>query len=93
MGSPAMTTRGFQPADFTRVAEIVDRAVTIALKVDKAAKSDAESKGVKAPGSVKAFLHYLKEGEDVSEILVLRREVEEWVGTFAEPWNKDAPGH
>jgi len=26
MGSPAMTTRGFQPADFSRVAEIVDRA-------------------------------------------------------------------
>jgi glycine hydroxymethyltransferase len=93
MGSPAMTTRGFQPADFTRVAEIVDRAVTIALKVDKAAKSDAESKGVKAPASVKAFLHYLKEGEDISEILVLRGEVEEWVGTFGEPWNKDVSAH
>jgi glycine hydroxymethyltransferase len=93
MGSPAMTTRGFQPADFTRVAEIVDRAVTITLKVDKAARSDAESKGVKAPGSVKAFLDYLKEGEDVSEILVLKTEVEEWVGTFEEPWNKDTLAH
>ena len=93
MGSPAMTTRGFQPADFTRVAEIVDRAVTITLRVDKAARSDAESKGIKAPGSVKAFLNFLKEGEDVSEILVLRREVEEWVGTFGEPWNKDVLAH
>ena len=93
MGSPAMTTRGFQPVDFTRVAEIVDRAVTITLKVDKAAKSDAESKGVKAPGSVKVFSSYLKDGEDVPEILVLRREVEEWVGTFAEPWIKDASSH
>jgi glycine hydroxymethyltransferase len=93
MGSPAMTTRGFQPADFTRVAEIVDRAVTITLKVDKAARSDAESKGVKAPGSVKAFLNYLKEGEDVPEILLLKTEVEEWVGTFEEPWNKDTSAH
>jgi glycine hydroxymethyltransferase len=93
MGSPAMTTRGFQPADFTRVAEIVDRGVTIALKVDKAARADAESKGIKAPGSVKAFLNYVKQGEDVPEILVLRREVEEWVGTFGEPWIKDASAH
>jgi len=89
MGSPAMTTRGFQPADFTRVAEVVDRAVSIALKVDKKARTDAESKGKKNPGAVKTFVEYLKEGEDEPEILVLRREVEDWVGTFAEPWVKE----
>ncbi len=93
MGTPAMTTRGFQPADFTRVAEIVDRAVTISLKVDKAARSDAEAKKIKAPGSVKAFLNYLGNGDEVSEISVLRHEVEEWVGTFSEPWIKDSPAH
>lgn len=89
MGSPAMTTRGFQPSDFARVAEIVDRAVTITLKVDKQARSAAEAKGVKNPGTVKAFNDYLGNGDDVSEILMMRREVEEWVGTFAEPWIKD----
>ena len=89
MGSPAMTTRGFSPDDFARVAEIVDRAVSIAMKVDKKAKSDAEGRKRKNPGSVKAFLEYLKEGDDVSEILTLRKEVEDWVGTFAEPWIKD----
>jgi hypothetical protein len=26
LGTPAMTSRGFQPEDFTRVADIVDRA-------------------------------------------------------------------
>lgn len=86
MGSPAMTTRGLQPSDFARVAEIVDRAVSITLKVDKAARSQAESKGVKNPGTVKAFTEYLKDGNDVREILTLRREVEDWVGTFPEPW-------
>ncbi|KAL2429072.1 Serine hydroxymethyltransferase, mitochondrial [Exophiala dermatitidis] len=89
MGSPAMTTRGFQPQDFTRVAEIVDRAVSIAVNVDKKSRSDAESKGKKNPRAVKSFLEYVKDGTDVPDILTLRKEVEDWVGTFAEPWNKD----
>lgn len=89
MGSPAMTTRGFQPNDFTRVAEIVDRAVSIAIKVDKKARQDAESKGKKNTATVKSFLEYLKDGTEVPEILTLRQEVEDWVGTFGEPWIKD----
>ena len=90
MGSPAMTTRGFQPADFTRVAEIVDRAVSISLKVDKQAVAAAEGRGRKNPGSVKAFLEYLGDGTEVMDIIALRKEVEDWVGTFSEPWVKDA---
>jgi len=89
MGSPAMTSRGFSPEDFTRVAEVVDRAVTISQKVDKLAREDAETKGRKNPGSVKAFIDYLGEGDEVPEILELRREVEEWVGTFSLPWIKE----
>lgn len=88
MGSPAMTTRGFQPEDFTRVAEIVDRAVTITQKLDKTAREDSEAKGRKNPASVNAFLEYLGEGQDIREIVELRREVEEWVGTFSLPWEK-----
>ena len=90
MGTPAMTTRGFQPEDFVRVAEVVDRAVTITQKLDKAAREEAEAKGRKNPGSVRAFMDYLGEGESVREIVELRREVEEWVGTFSLPWQKDA---
>ncbi|MCJ1310864.1 glycine hydroxymethyltransferase shm1 [Agyrium rufum] len=88
MGSPAMTTRGFQPDDFTRVADIVHRAVTITQKLDKVARDEAQQKGTKNPGSVKAFLEYLGEGENQIEIVELRREVEEWVGTFSLPWIK-----
>ncbi|KAL8685118.1 MAG: hypothetical protein Q9218_007970, partial [Villophora microphyllina] len=51
MGSPAMTTRGFQPEDFVRVAEIVDRAVTISQRLDAEARKDGEEKGRKNPGS------------------------------------------
>jgi len=86
MGTPAMTTRGFQADDFVRVADVVNRAVTITQRLDKTAKEAAEAKGRKNPGSVKAFLEYLGEGENEREIVQLRAEVEEWVGTFALPW-------
>ncbi len=89
MGTPAMTTRGFTPSDFSRVAEIVDGAVSIALKTDKKAKSDAEGKGRKNPASLKAFLEYVKDGQDIPEILSLKNEVENWVGTYPEPWIKE----
>lgn len=90
MGTPAMTTRGFQAEDFARVADIVNRAVTITQRLDKAAREDAEAKGRKNPGSVKAFIEYLGEGENESEIVQLRSEVEKWVGTFALPWEAGA---
>lgn len=88
MGSPAMTTRGLLPDDFTRVAEIVDRAVTITQHLDKNAKTDSEAKGRKNPASVKAFLDFLGDGNEVRDIVELRREVEEWIGTFSLPWEK-----
>lgn len=88
MGTPAMTTRGFQPDDFVRVADIVNRAVTIAQRLDKKAREVAEQNGRKNPGSVKAFLEYLGEGENETEIVQLRREVEDWVGTFSLPWEE-----
>ncbi|KAI9893254.1 MAG: glycine hydroxymethyltransferase shm1 [Vezdaea aestivalis] len=88
MGTPAMTTRGFQPEDFVRVAEVVDRAVHITQRLDKAAREEAEARGRKNPGSVKAFIEYLGDGTSVREVVELRREVEEWVGTFSLPWEK-----
>jgi glycine hydroxymethyltransferase len=86
MGTPAMTTRGFQPEDFVRVADVVNRAVTITQRLDKTAREAAEAKGRKNPGSVKAFIEFLGEGESETEIVQLRSEVEEWVGTFSLPW-------
>jgi glycine hydroxymethyltransferase len=88
MGTPAMTTRGFQPADFTRVADVVDHAVGIAVRLDRSARAHAEAQGRKNPGSVRAFLDFLGDGTEQRDILLLRREVEDWVGTFAEPWQK-----
>jgi glycine hydroxymethyltransferase len=88
MGTPAMTTRGFQPDDFKRVADVVHRAVGITQKLDEAAKKKAKENGRKNPGSVAAFKEYVGEGEDITDIVQLRKEVEDWVATFALPWDK-----
>lgn len=81
MGTPAMTTRGFVEGDFRRVADVVHHAVTIAQAVDKTARESGAT-------TVKAFQNFLKEGDDVTEILQLRKEVEDWVGTFSLPWDE-----
>ena len=86
MGTPAMTTRGFSENDFERVADVVDRAVTIAMRISKAARKAAEDKGEKLPGKLKFYMDYLGDGETDSEIVQLRREVADWVGTYPLPW-------
>ncbi|KAK3671801.1 Cytochrome B translational activator protein cbs2 [Recurvomyces mirabilis] len=88
MGTPAMTTRGFQAPDFKRVADVVHRAVNITKILDGKAIDAAEKSGRKNPKSVNAFREYVREGEEVVEILELKREVEDWVGTFSLPWDK-----
>ncbi|KAL2172371.1 hypothetical protein VTG60DRAFT_6210 [Thermothelomyces hinnuleus] len=88
MGTPAMTTRGFNENDFERVADIVDRAVTIAARVDKAARKAAEEKGeAKTAGRLKTFMDYLGTGETDTEIVQLRSEVADWVSTYPLPWD------
>lgn len=90
IGTPAMTTRGFTEHDFTRVADIIDRAVTIAVRVDKAARTAAEEKGEKGAGRLKTFLEHLGNGDSVPEILQLRSEVSDWVSTYPLPWSTKA---
>jgi glycine hydroxymethyltransferase len=85
MGSPAMTSRGFGEEDFRRIADVVDRAVHIAKKLDGPARKKAEEKGLKNLGAYKHFASYVGEGEEVPEIVELRHEVEGWVGTFPVP--------
>ena len=77
IGTPAMTTRGFTEKDFEKVAEIVDRAVHIAKKVDE------QTGGRKL---LKDFFQTLREGEGVPELVELRNEVRGFVGGFDLPW-------
>lgn len=91
IGTPAMTTRGFSEEDFARVADIIDRAVTIAVRINKAAKEDAIKKGdEKTANRIKTFMEYLGDGENDPEIVQLRSEVESWVGTYPCPWDQSS---
>lgn len=85
MGTPAMTTRGFEPSDFERVGDIVHRAVGISRKLEKEAKEAKEKEGRKNSGSIAAFKEYVGEGEQIPEIAQLRKEVMDWVATFPLP--------
>lgn len=87
MGTPAMTTRGFQPVDFRKVAEIVDRAVIITRKVNKSAEEAAQANGRKNPASFAAFREFIDRGESIPEIAQLKEEVRDWVQTFGLPWD------
>ncbi|OLN86328.1 putative serine hydroxymethyltransferase, mitochondrial [Colletotrichum chlorophyti] len=87
IGTPAMTTRAFSEEDFGRVADIIDRAVTIAVRINKSAKKAAEEKGEKKPGLLRHFMEYLGDGETDPEIVQLRSEVSDWVGTYPLPWD------
>ncbi|KAI2618320.1 serine hydroxymethyltransferase [Hypomontagnella submonticulosa] len=86
IGTPAMTTRGFGEGDFVRVADIIDRAVAIAARVDKAARAAATEKGEKY--KLKFFFNFLGSGEEDPEIVQLRAEVADWVGTYPLPWEE-----
>lgn len=87
MGTPAMTTRGFTENDFVRVADIVDRAVTIAVRLDKVVRAAAKEAGEKSPGKLKLFLNHVGNGDTDTEIVQLRSEVSDWVGTYPLPWD------
>jgi len=70
-----MTTRGLTEADFTRVADILHRALQIALVVQGGLEAGAKSK-------VDEFVAALKGREDIA---ALRKEVNEWASSFAMP--------
>lgn len=86
IGTPAMTTRGFGEEDFSRVGDIIDRAVTIAMRIDKAAKKAATERGEKKPGLLRIFNAHIGNGDSDPEIVQLRSEVSDWVGTYPLPW-------
>lgn len=74
MGTPALTTRGFEEDDFAKVAEYFDRAVNIALKL----------KGTEQGKKMKGFREMCAVGPSVDpELVQLRKEVSEFASSFA----------
>ncbi|MEW5297350.1 MAG: hypothetical protein WDW38_006183 [Sanguina aurantia] len=77
VGTCALTTRGFNQADFVKVADFIHRAVVIA--------KDCASK-TPGPAKLKDFKEYLEaEGKQRSDLAALRQEVELMSESFPMP--------
>ncbi|KAG2429396.1 hypothetical protein HYH02_014053 [Chlamydomonas schloesseri] len=77
IGTPALTTRGFQEKDFEQVADFIHRAIAIA--------KDCQAK-TPAPGKLKEFKEYLEgAGAARPDIAALRAEVEALASSFPMP--------
>ncbi|KAG7660643.1 SHM1 [[Candida] subhashii] len=76
VGTPAMTTRGFGPAEFTRVAEFIDQAVAISIELK------AKEQGKVAKELLASFKQLADESDKVK---ILGEEVSKWASTFPVP--------
>ena len=77
IGTPALTTRGFVEADFVIVADFLDRAVKICLRLQDAAPS-------------KRLVDFVALIDGDAEVDALRTEVNAFASRFAMPgWTKD----
>ncbi|CAL9731750.1 serine hydroxymethyltransferase, mitochondrial [Monosporozyma unispora] len=78
VGTPAMTTRGFQEADFAKVAEYIDKATKLALQL----KAQEGNETMTHVERLNRFKTLCKESKEVNE---LADEVYQWVGKFPVP--------
>lgn len=85
LGTPALTTRGFQEADFEMVAEFLHRGFGIALRVQEIARLEMEAAGgVKV--LLKDFRRVLSTNDEILvQIESLRRDVNEFASCFEMP--------
>ncbi len=73
MGTPALTTRGFDEGDFVRVAEYFDRAVNIAVRL----------KDTEGGRKMKGFRDMCAAGPSVDpDLVILRKEVSDFASAF-----------
>ena len=76
VGTPAMTTRGFGPEEFDKVAEFIDKAVNIAIELK------AQEQGKVPKELLASFKKLADESDKVKE---LDQEVVSWVSKYPVP--------
>ena len=76
VGMPAMTSRGFGEKDFERVADYIDKAISLCKKIQGELPKEANK--------LKDFKARVA-SEEVSEILALRKEIASWASSFPLP--------
>lgn len=78
IGTPAMTTRGFGPEEFARVADYIDQAVKLAIEV----KKDWNNSN---PGRKQKLADFRGLAESNEKINQLKKEITEWSLQFPVP--------
>lgn len=78
VGTPAMTTRGFGPEDFAKVAEYIDTAVKLSISLRSQESENAKDVRAKLAN----FKQLCEEAEPVKK---LAKEVSQWAGKFPVP--------
>jgi len=84
IGTPAMTSRGFNQADFERVAEYIDETVKLCKEIQAGLPKEANK--------LKDFKAKVASG-DVARINELKKEIAAWSSSFPLPvegWRHDA---
>lgn len=77
LGTPAMTTRGFEAEEFRQVVAFIDRAVELTLKINESASGR----------KLKDFKETLGDGEAFPEIAALKKEVASLSSAYFLPTN------
>lgn len=75
LGTPALTTRGFQEKDITQVANFLDQAIQIAVQINKSSEA-------KKSMTLKEFKENMKQKEHTQRLEDLKHSIE----TFAEKY-------
>ena len=84
IGTPAMTSRGFNEADFERVAEFIDESIKLCKEIQASLPKEANK--------LKDFKAKVAAGDN-ARIQELKKEIAEWSSSFPLPvegWRLDA---
>ena len=82
LGTPALTTRGFQEKDITQVANYLDQAIQIAVQINKS--SDA-----KKSMTLKEFKENMKQKEHTQRLEDLKHSIESFAEKYPMPGYED----
>ncbi|AGO12173.1 AaceriAEL188Wp [[Ashbya] aceris (nom. inval.)] len=78
VGTPAMTTRGFGPAEFGQVAEYINEAVKLAIGLKSQEPEDAKDVKTK-------LAHFKRLCTESQQVTKLANEVADWVAQYPVP--------
>ena len=85
-GTAGMVSRGLQPSDFERVADIVHRGITIASRLSAEMELAKTTKSLSFEKKLEEFTDFVTyEGSNV-EILRLKEDVENWMKEYPPTW-------